>query len=821
MSEVLNTNNTNKAVLHVYDAQDIEALEGLEAVRKRPGMYIGDTDDGSGLHHMIQEIVDNSMDEAQAGFCDRVEITLNDDYSVTVSDNGRGIPVDVNLKTNRPAIELVFMELHAGGKFNQNAYKTSGGLHGVGASVVNALCDSMTVTVYRNNKEYRIGFTNGGELTEPLHIVEENKRKTGTVVNFLPSKAIFRDITLDSSKIEARLRQLAFLNSGIKIVFYDKRTRGVPPVEMFYDGGLAEFVKFIDKTKDTVMAKPVTAKGVKLVDQGGKEIEVSADVSFQWNTGYTEHVLCFTNNIPQRDGGTHLSGFRAALTRCIGDYASNNLSDKEKIALNPDDMREGLSAVISVKVPDPKFSSQTKDKLVSSEVQSAVQSIVMDSLKVWLDENPKEAKIIIRKAAEAAAAREAARKARENVRKSAGQETANLAGKLADCSEKDPALTEIFIVEGDSAGGSAKQGRNRKFQAILPLRGKVLNVERTRVDKILGNDQIGTLLTALGLPTMEFDINKLRYHKIIIMTDADVDGSHIRTLLITFFKRRLPEIIENGFLYIAQPPLFSVEKSKGKGEKTYLLNEEKLSQYMFKNGTKDGQLILENGDIVDGEELYKLGLDSKISMGYIDKVNSETFNLLPFTLCLAVTGAWHPDVFENKENMLATMEYVNSLMPYYMPKTRWSGEVKDGKIHFNWRKTGVDHKIVLDSSISENKNVLILLKYLNDFQKFYTTKTKFVNSNREYEIRSPFDLSNILYKFGSDGLDVKRYKGLGEMNPEQLELTTLMPSNRSLLQIKVKDEEETDNLLSVLMGDEPQLRKDFLSSNYSVEDLDI
>jgi DNA gyrase subunit B len=813
------------AAAPAYDAASIQVLEGLDAVRKRPGMYIGDTDDGSGLHHMAFEIIDNSVDEHLAGYCDRIDVMLDADGSVTVGDNGRGVPVGMHPVKRRPAIELVFMELHGGGKFDQNSYKVSGGLHGVGASVVNALSSRMDVTVFRDSCEYRIAFANGGHISEPLHVVAEGKgKRTGTVVTFLPATSTFSMTEFDAGKMEKRLREVACLNSGLRIVFHDRRVKGSEPVELCYRDGLAALLKHLDRAKNAIQDRPIMARGERTVDHPDGQKAISVEIAMQWNDSYVAQLVCFTNNIPQRDGGTHLTGFKAALTSAVKAYADANLSKSKKAVVVGDDVLEGLTAVISVKAPDPKFSSQTKDKLVSSEVQPVVQGVTAEALRTWFDENPAQAKKIIEKAAEAASAREAARKAREMTRRKGALDMASMPDKLADCSERDPSKCEIFIVEGDSAGGSAKQGRNREIQAVLPLRGKVLNVERVRAFEILQNKMFGTLIIALGVGGIgeNCDISKLRYQRVIIMTDADVDGSHIRTLLVTFFHRQMPELITGGHLFIAQPPLHAVKK-RGKPD-CYLLDSDALDRHLLTLGCDGASLALADGSSVEGDDLYRLALESRNPALLIEKIDSE-IGLLPLTACLAVTGAWSPAVFASAENSAAAVDYICSIMPERMPVsgTRWSGEASSAGLHFRWRRKGVTTAVNVPASICENPIVGTLLQGLESFERLYASGALLHVGGREVAVRTPGELYAALRSQGERGVDeVKRFKGLGEMNPEELWNTTLDPERRSILQMKVDDEGDANEIMSVLMGQAVPPRRDFITAGAaSVEELDV
>jgi DNA gyrase subunit B len=813
-----------------YDASNIKLLKGLEAVRKRPGMYIGDTDDGSGLHHMIWEIVDNAFDEAQAGHADEVRVTLNADGSVTVTDNGRGIPCGMNEEEGRPAVELVFTELHAGGKFDQNAYKTSGGLHGVGASVVNALSTWLRCVVFRDGREHSIAFADG-VLAEPLSVSGEAPGRTGTSVTFLPSPQTFTSIEFSAEKVESRLRQLAFLNSGTKVVFADARAAVAKVEEFHFRGGIAEFVRYLDRSKKPIQDTPIVARGEREARRGEAVIGVSVDVAFEWNEGIAEQLLSFTNNIQQRDGGEHVAGFRAALTSCLKPYAEANLAAKKKIEIEADDLREGLTAIVSVKMPDPKFSSQTKDKLISSEVRGVVQAVVGDTVRTWLDENPARAKLIIEKAADAANAREAARIARERTRRKNVLEISSLPGKLADCTERDPSKCELFIVEGDSAGGSAKQGRLREFQAILPLRGKVLNVERAREADIVGNDQIGTLITALGTGYGSgapekggFDIAKLRYHKIIIMTDADVDGAHIRTLLITFFQRKMPLLVAGGHLYIAQPPLFKV--TRGKDER-YLLDQDALDAHLIELGTDGSRLVLQDGREIANEELLGMARSARKAASLITLADGE-IGCEPLTRALAVTGAWHPAAFE-EGNREATVDYLAAIMPSRMPEpgTRWTGEPTADGILMSWTRRGVTTRVAVPARVADNPMVAALLDRQKEFEEAYmewepgAVPARLVSGGEVTPVRSPNDLHEAVLNRGKKGIQIQRYKGLGEMNPDQLKRTTLDPGYRNLLQVKPDDSVTTDEILTVLMGEDVIPRKAFITTFARNANLDI
>ena len=804
-----------------YGADQIKVLKGLDAVRKRPGMYIGDTSDGSGLHHMIWEVVDNGIDEALAGHCDTLYVYLNADGSVTVIDNGRGIPVAMHPTEGRPTVEVVMTELHAGGKFDQNSYKVSGGLHGVGVSVVNALSTRLEVVVWRDDREHFIAFEHG-KVVEELRVVGEAKGRKGTQVTFTPSPQTFDGVEFDADRVERRLRELAFLNSGLKIVFQDRRTEGKGPIEMMYEGGIAAFVSHVDRTRSSMMPHPIVCRGARTVEQGGNQIEVTVDVALQWNDGYTENVLAFTNNIPQKDGGTHVQGFRAALTRCVSAYADANLPAKQKAALAPEDIREGMTAVVSVKVPDPKFSSQTKEKLVSSEVSGAVQQVVADVLATWFDENPDVAKKIIGKAAEAAQAREAARRARELSRKkTGGLDIANLPGKLSDCQTKDPAKAELFIVEGDSAGGSAKSGRDKATQAILALRGKVLNVERVRMDKILASEQIGTLVTALGcgIGADNFDPAKVRYHKIIITTDADVDGAHIRTLLLTLFYRYMPDLIRLGYIYIAQPPLFKVEGRRG-AEDIYLLDKEALDRHLMTDGLKGCVLTLADGTRIEGDDLLKATLSAAADADQVRYLDAD-IGMLPLANAVAVAGMTVPGAFETEAVRKECAEILAEMMPERMPKTRWTGRAVDDGIEMSWTLRGVTTRVLIPTRIATTVPARNLARQAESLGSLYGAGAVLTTSSgAEIKVFGPSDLYDAARSLGEKGVTVSRYKGLGEMNSGQLWETTMNPENRTLLQVSVRDAAAADEIFSTLMGSSVDERREWVTERSILAEID-
>ncbi|MDH7973933.1 DNA topoisomerase (ATP-hydrolyzing) subunit B [Sphingomonas sp. AR_OL41] len=838
MATTPENNNPNTPNQGDYGADSIKVLKGLDAVRKRPGMYIGDTDDGSGLHHMVFEVSDNAIDEALAGHCDRIDITLNPDGSVSVTDNGRGIPTGIHTEEGVSAAEVIMTQLHAGGKFentsDDNAYKVSGGLHGVGVSVVNALSEWLDLTIWRDGQEHYMRFA-FGDAVAPLKIVGPAPGKKGTRVTFFPSPATFKITEFDFDKLEHRYRELAFLNSGVRLFLSDARHEEVKTVELYYEGGIAAFVKYLDRNKTALMPEPVAISGTR--------DDVTIDVALEWNDSYYENVLAFTNNIPQRDGGTHLAAFRAALTRTINNYADKSgLLKKEKVTLTGDDMREGLTAIVSVKLPDPKFSSQTKDKLVSSEVRQPLESLMADKLAEWLEENPAHGRAIVGKVIDAAAAREAAKKARELTRRKGVMDIASLPGKLADCQERDPAKSELFLVEGDSAGGSAKQGRDRHFQAILPLRGKILNVERARFDRMLSSREIGTLIQAMGtgIGRDDFNVEKLRYHKIVIMTDADVDGAHIRTLLLTFFYRQMPEIITNGHLFIAQPPLYKA--TRGRSE-VYLKDDNALDEYLVENGV--GATVLEGaGGTRSGADLRSLvdhARRMRTLMRYVPRRYDPTM-----VEALAMGGALDPAASRD-ERQVRVAEVTKGLIAAD-PEARWTAVLtEEGGIHFERAWRGVtDHHIIeaafLVSAEARKLHALALEQGDSFAQTARLVSTKaaaamqaevdaateedddapVVLGKGETMVARPSQLLDAILAAGRKGLAISRYKGLGEMNAEQLWETTLDPQNRSMLRVEVEQADVADEIFTRLMGDVVEPRREFIQENaLSVANLDV
>ena len=795
-----------------YGADSIKVLKGLEAVRKRPGMYIGDTDDGSGLHHMVYEVVDNGIDEALAGHADHVTVTIHRDSSVSVSDNGRGIPVDLHEEEGVSAAEVIMTQLHAGGKFDSNSYKVSGGLHGVGVSVVNALSDWLELRIWRGGKEHVARFE-GGFTVEHLKVVGDAKGRKGTEVRFLASTDTFSNLEYSFETLERRLRELAFLNSGVRIILRDERPAEALETELHYEGGVREFVKYLDRSKSGVMDEPIFING--------ERDEIGVEVAMWWNDSYHETVLPFTNNIPQRDGGAHLAGFRGALTRTINNYAqSSGIAKKEKVNFTGDDAREGLTCVLSVKVPDPKFSSQTKDKLVSSEVRPAVEGLVNEKLAEWFEENPNEAKIIVGKIIEAALAREAARKARELTRRKTAMDVNYLAGKLKDCSEKDPSRTELFLVEGDSAGGSAQTGRDRGTQAVLPLRGKILNVERARFDRMLSSQEIGNLVMALGtgIGRDEFDISRLRYHKIVIMTDADVDGAHIRTLLLTFFYRQMPELIEGGYLYIAQPPLYKV--SRGKSE-VYLKDQPALEDYLIAQGTEDAVLRLGSGEQIVGPDLVRVVEEARQAKRIIEAFPTHyPRNIVEQAAIAEAFVAGRVDV-DLQAVADAVASRLNLIAVEY--ERGWTGRItQDHGIRLTRMLRGVEEIRTLDGPILRGAEARRIGQMTSALREVYKTQATLVRKDRSQAINGPLDLLDAILKEGEKGLSLQRYKGLGEMNPGQLWETTLDPEARTLLQVRVDDVAEADDLFTKLMGDVVEPRREFIQQNaLNVENLDF
>ncbi len=795
-----------------YGAESIKVLKGLEAVRKRPGMYIGDTDDGSGLHHMVYEVVDNGIDEALAGHADAVNVKIHADSSVSVSDNGRGIPVDIHPEEGVSAAEVIMTQLHAGGKFDSNSYKVSGGLHGVGVSVVNALSVWLELRVWRNGKEHLARFGHG-VTTDHLVEVGDCGDRTGTEVRFLASTDTFSDLEYSFETLEKRLRELAFLNSGVRIILEDERPAEALRSELYYDGGVNEFVKYLDRHKNPMMPEPIYVRGEK--------DDIGVEVAMWWNDSYHESVLPFTNNIPQRDGGTHMAGFRGALTRTINNYAqSSGIAKKEKINFTGDDAREGLTCVLSVKVPDPKFSSQTKDKLVSSEVRPAVESLMNEKLTEWFEENPTEAKIVVSKILEAAHAREAARKARDLTRRKTAMDVNFLAGKLKDCSEKDPSKTEVFLVEGDSAGGSAQTGRDRQTQAILPLKGKILNVERARFDRMLGSQEIGNLVMALGtgIGRDEFNIEKLRYHKIVIMTDADVDGAHIRTLLLTFFFRQMPQLIENGHLYIAQPPLYKV--SRGKSE-VYLKDQAAMDDYLVEQGSESAVLRLGSGEEILGADLRRVVDEARQLKRVLDAFPTQYPRRILEQAAISgafVSGAVDADL-QGVANKVA--ERLDLIALEY--ERGWNGRITQDKgVRLARILRGVEEVRTLDGPMLRSGEARKTGSFTASLQETYTMPATLVRKDRSQVIHGPLDLLKSILGEGERGLTLQRYKGLGEMNPDQLWETTLDPDARTLLQVKVEDVAEADDIFTKLMGDVVEPRREFIQNNaLSVENLDF
>jgi len=800
-------------VTNEYGASSIKVLKGLDAVRKRPGMYIGDTDDGSGLHHMVYEVVDNAVDEALAGHADRIDVQLNPDGSCTVRDNGRGIPTGIHEEEGVSAAEVIMTQLHAGGKFEQNAYKVSGGLHGVGVSVVNALSEFLDLRIWRDGKEHYMQFRNG-DAVAPLKIVADAPGRKGTEVTFLPSPVTFTKTEFDYATLEHRLRELAFLNSGVTIVLADKRGVEAKETTLHYQGGLKAFVQYLDRAKNPLIPAPVMIES----ERDGMTVEIA----LTWNDSYHESTLAFTNNIPQRDGGTHLAGFRAGLTRVVTKYADDmGSAKKDKVALTGDDCREGLTCVLSVKVPDPKFSSQTKDKLVSSEVRPVVEGALIDQLGAWFEQHPAEAKAVVGKVVEAAAAREAARKARELTRRKGVLDGASLPGKLADCQERDPSKCEIFIVEGDSAGGSAKQARNRANQAVLPLRGKILNIERARFDKMLSSDSIVSLITALGtgIGREEFNPDKLRYHKIIIMTDADVDGAHIRTLLLTFFYRQMPELIDRGHVFIAQPPLYKA--ARGKSER-YLKDEPELQRYLIEEGASGAALTLHTGETVTGADFMALVNSARSAVTALDGFPRHYPRFVLEQA--AISGALNPEILADAARATEAARYIAQRLDALSEEFErgWHGEpTTDGGLKF-WRDVrGVREAVAIDGALIASADARKLDRMATELQQTYLKSGTLKRKDEVREIHSPTALMEAVFEWGRKGLALQRYKGLGEMNPEQLWETTLDENARSLLVVKVQHADEAGELFSKLMGDVVEPRREFIQDNALSASVDI
>ena len=796
-----------------YGADSIKVLRGLDAVRKRPGMYIGDTDDGSGLHHMVYEVVDNAIDEALAGHCDIVEVKLNQAGSVTVTDNGRGIPVDIHPEEGVSAAEVIMTQLHAGGKFDNNSYKVSGGLHGVGVSVVNALSEWLELIIFRDGKKYQISFKMG-DATGPLEVLGQTDGMSGTHVTFMPSRDIFAHVNFDFSTLEHRLRELAFLNSGVRIRLTDGRKAEPVVSEFYFDGGLTAFVAYLNRSRNALH---------EIVTADSTRDNITVELALAWTDSFHENTLCFTNNIPQRDGGAHLAGFRGAMTRVVNNYAQESgIAKREKVQLTGEDSREGLTAIVSVKVPDPKFSSQTKDKLVSSEVRPVVESAVADCLNQWLEEHPSEAKRIVSKAYEAAAAREAARKARDLTRRKGVMDVASLPGKLADCQERDPSKSEVFLVEGDSAGGSAKQGRDRANQAILPLRGKILNVERARLDKMLSSAEIGTLITAIGagVGNNDMDVEKIRYHKVIIMTDADVDGSHIRTLLLTFFFRHMRPLIEKGFLYIAQPPLFRAKRGQSE---VYLKDQQELDGYLVDAGLKNAVFTTFDGQQSAGKDLTIITAQAVKASRMVEVVGRQVGNR-DVVEQAAIAGLFNTSVFTNDEAatyLAKRLEAIASIL-----EKGWEGRIENtahGKAMVVQRRLrGITERHVIDQRIINLFEAQQLDQMAGHLQSHYSRAAQIRFGAQTMVINGPTELAQIVFQTGRKGAQISRYKGLGEMNPSQLWETTLDPDQRILLQVTIDQEDDADNAFSTLMGEAVEERRNFIQANaLRVANLDV
>jgi DNA gyrase subunit B len=804
----LDATEDNAAVQADYGADSIKVLRGLDAVRKRPGMYIGDTDDGSGLHHMVYEVVDNAIDESLAGHCDEIIVSINADGSVSVRDNGRGIPTDIHAEEGVSAAEVIMTQLHAGGKFDQNSYKVSGGLHGVGVSVVNALSEWLDLTIWRGGQEWTMRFRHG-DAEAPLRAVAPHAGRNGTMVTFLPSPQTFTKTDFDFNTLQDRLRELAFLNSGVNILLQDKRGEEVKESRLYFEGGIESFVQWLDRSKNPLFAQPITMTTIG---------NITVETAMEWTEAYHETMLCFTNNIPQRDGGTHLAGFRAALTRTISKYATeNNLLKKKDFDLSGEDMREGLTCVLSVKVPDPKFSSQTKDKLVSSEVRPVVEQAIADGLSTWFEEHPAEARKIVSKIVEAATAREAARRARDLSRRKGVMDISNLPGKLADCQERDPSNSELFIVEGDSAGGSAKQARDRKTQAILPLRGKILNVERARLDRILGSNELGTLITALGTGIHdEFNVDKARYHKIIIMTDADVDGSHIRTLLLTFFYRHMPQLIERGYLYIAQPPLYKVKR--GNSSETYVKDDAALEATLLAGVVDDLRVESADGQVIAGPALLDTLQKAQTIRGAANSLGLR-LSAKDFVEQAMLAGFWQAHDDASAKRLTTRLD---AFSPAYAKG--WSYTQDADSWAFQHTIRGVTETIRIPNDLLRSADAVRLAGGTEWAAPLFTGPATLKQGDKiiSASLSGPLALLETANELARKGLQIQRYKGLGEMNPEQLWETTLDPNVRTLLRVRVEDAANSDSIFSTLMGDIVEPRREFIQDNaLRVSNLDV